>query len=65
MKPFAWIVLGLALLAVLLALPLVTRRTSTAPECSGRVVVMRGPDGAPIECVCVQSVLATCFNPGP
>ena len=36
-----------------------------APDCAGRVVMIRGPHGEPMECVCVQGVLATCFEPGP
>jgi len=65
MKQFAWMVAALALLAALLAVPLVTRQSSSAPDCTSRVVMMKGPDGEPVECVCVQGTLATCFNPGP
>jgi hypothetical protein len=28
-------------------------------------VIGKGPDGDPIECVCLGGALSTCFNPGP
>jgi hypothetical protein len=31
----------------------------------GQVVIMKGPDGEPVECVCLEGSLSTCFNPGP
>jgi hypothetical protein len=65
MKLLAGLIVALALLAVLLAVPVMKRRTSAAPDCSGRVVILRKPSGEPVECVCVDGVLATCFNPGP
>jgi len=65
MKQFAWTMAALALVAILLAVPVMTRRTSSAPDCAGRVVIMKGPDGEPVECVCVGGTLATCFKPGP
>jgi len=55
----------LALLAVLLALPVMKRRPASSSDCSGRVVILRKPGGEPVECVCIDAVLATCFNPGP
>jgi hypothetical protein len=65
MKLLAGIIVALALLAVVLAVPVMKRRTSSAPDCSGRVVILRKPSGEPVECVCVDGVLATCFTPGP
>jgi hypothetical protein len=65
MKLLAGLMVALALLAVLLAVPVMKRRTSAAPDCSGSVVILRKPSGEPVECVCVDGVLATCFNPGP
>jgi hypothetical protein len=29
------------------------------------VVIMKGPDGEPVECVCLEGSLSTGFNPGP
>jgi hypothetical protein len=65
MKLLAGLLAALALVAILLAVPLMTRRTSSTPDCSGRVVILKKPGGEPVECVCVDGVLATCFNPGP
>jgi hypothetical protein len=65
MKLLAWLLAALALSAVLLAVPVMKHRTSAAPECSGRIVILRKPGGEPVECVCVDGVFATCFNPGP
>jgi hypothetical protein len=65
MKPLIWLMLALAVLAIVLAVPVMRRRTSSAPDCSGRVVILRKPSGEPVECVCIDGVLASCFNPGP
>jgi hypothetical protein len=64
MKLFALILAGLGLLAILLAVSLMPRR-GAPPECTGRVVMMKGPDGDPVECVCLGGTLSTCFAPGP
>ena len=65
MKPFVLMVAALALVAILLAVSLMGHRTSSGPDCAGQVVVMKGPGGEPVECVCVRGTLAACFNPGP
>jgi hypothetical protein len=65
MKRVAWILAFLVALAVLLAVPLIARWTTPGPDCTGRVVIVRGPHGEPLECVCIGGTLSTCFNPGP
>jgi hypothetical protein len=65
MKLLAGLIAALALLAVVLAVPVLKRRPASTPDCSGRVVILRKPSGEPVECVCVDGVLETCFNPGP
>jgi hypothetical protein len=65
MKYFAWILGALALVAILLAASLATRRTESRSDCSGRITIVKGPDGTPMECVCEQGALAACFKPGP
>jgi len=52
------------IVATLLAVPLVAHR-APAPDCVNRVGTLKGPGGAPIECVCINGTLSTCFNPGP
>jgi hypothetical protein len=35
------------------------------PPCRGRVVIVTGPGGAPLECLCEDGRQGTCFDPGP
>jgi hypothetical protein len=65
MKPFVLLVLGLAVLAVLLALPVMAGLAPVGSGCSSAVVIARAPSGEPVECVCVGGTLSTCFIPGP
>jgi hypothetical protein len=62
---FAWAIGGLALMALLLAATLATQHTRSTSDCSGRVTIVKGADGEPLECVCAEGALATCFKPGP
>ncbi len=64
MKTFWWVLGGLAVLAVVLAVQ-VMGRTRPSPGCTSSVVIGRGPHGEPVECVCVNGVISTCFDPGP
>lgn len=64
MKPLWWILAGLVVLAVALAVQ-VLGRTSPSPDCISRVIIGRGPHGEPVECVCVGGTISTCFDPGP
>jgi len=63
-KTFWWVLAGLAVLVVVLAVQ-VMGRTRPSPGCTSSVVIGRGPQGEPIECVCVEGVISTCFDPGP
>lgn len=65
MKPLVLVMLGLVLLAAVLAVPIMTRAPGPAPDCTGRIVILKKPNGEPVECVCVRGVLESCFNPGP
>jgi hypothetical protein len=65
MKQVAWILVFLAVLAVLIAMPVVARQSHPWPDCAGRVVMIKGPHGEPRECVCLGGTLSTCFSPGP
>lgn len=64
MKAFGWVLAGLLVLVVVLA-AYVLGRTRPSPDCTSSVVIVRGPHGQPVECVCIDGVIATCFNPGP
>ena len=33
--------------------------------CTGRILIMANPRGAPIECVCEEGRRGVCFDPGP
>jgi hypothetical protein len=64
-KLLAGLIAALALLATMLAVPVLQRRPVSTADCSGRIVILRKPSGEPVECVCIDGVLETCFNPGP
>jgi heme/copper-type cytochrome/quinol oxidase subunit 2 len=36
-----------------------------APGCTGSVVVVTGPNGRPLECLCENGRRGACFDPGP
>ena len=63
MKLLGAILAFLIVCALLLVVPL--SRKQAAPDCTNRVVMIKGPHGEPIECVCVGGTLSTCFSPGP
>jgi len=58
-------VLILAVGGVAVAAWLLFMHAERGVACADRVVILRGRSGAPVECVCVDGTLATCFNPGP
>lgn len=61
----AALVLGiLAALAILIGAPLLALRAQRGVKCPDQVLIVRGRSG-PIECICLDGVLATCFDPGP
>jgi hypothetical protein len=64
MKLAIGILAMLLVIASLLAVPLMHHEW-TSPDCASRIVVVTGPDGRPVECVCLNGALSTCFNPGP
>lgn len=35
------------------------------PSCTGKIVIVKGPDGAPVECLCEQGRRGVCFPAGP
>lgn len=64
MKLFIGLIATLGLVVLVLAVFLVARPTPSA-GCTGRIVIVKGADGEPLECVCAEGALATCFKPGP
>ena len=64
MRPYGWIVGILVVLALVGTAFVLASQKHSAPDCAGRVVMIRGLHGAPLECVCVQGVIASCFEPG-
>lgn len=52
--------LVIALVAAVAAVQL-----TRAPGCIGSVVVVAGPDGRPLECVCENGRRGACFDLGP
>ena len=65
MKPF-WLVLSmlLVLACAFAALSIIPREQPPA-DCRSRVVIAKGLHGEPVECVCLEGLISTCFNPGP
>ena len=57
--------LVLAVVGVGVAAWLLSVHTERGVQCPDRVIMLRGHGGAPLECVCVDGTLATCFTPGP
>lgn len=55
--------------AVLLVAALVgagaTLYLNRTPPCKGKVVIVKGPNGTPLECLCEQEKQGACFEPGP
>jgi len=35
------------------------------PPCKGKIVIVAGPNGAPLACLCEQEKRGACFDPGP
>jgi hypothetical protein len=64
MKLFWYVLTGLALLVVALAVG-VARRPAPGRDCTSSVIIGRGPHGQAVECVCVNGTVSTCFEPGP
>jgi hypothetical protein len=64
MKPLAWVLASFGLLVVVFFLLEVAIQRRPSPDCSERIVIIPGPRGMPMECVCDEGRLATCFNPG-
>jgi hypothetical protein len=57
-------VVGLALVLALaggLAASYLARR----PGCTGTIIIVRGPDGEPLECACERGRRGACWSPGP
>ena len=64
MKIFWCVMAGLVLLGGVLALR-VTGRPRPSPDCASSVVIVHGPHGEAVECVCIGGTVSTCFDPGP
>ena len=64
MKIFWCVMAGLVLMVGVLALR-VTGRPRPSPDCASSVVIVPGPHGQPVECVCIGGTVSTCFDPGP
>jgi len=65
MKLF-WLLLSmLFVLACALAALSIIPRSRAPADCGSRVVIAKGLHGEPVECVCLEGQISTCFNPGP
>lgn len=57
-------VIGVCAVLVLVA-ALVAIQLARRPSCVGRVVIVAGPGGTKLECVCERGRIGACFDPGP
>jgi len=56
--------IGVIMVALMVAAGL-TIYLNRTPPCKGKIVVVTGPNGAPLECLCEHEKRGTCFDPGP
>ena len=64
MKLFWYVLAGLGLVVIALAVG-VAWRPAPSRDGMSTVIIGRGPHGEPVECVCVNGTVSTCFEPGP
>jgi len=57
-------VVGVIIVAAMVAASL-TIYLNRTPPCKGTIVIVTGPTGAPLECLCEQEKRGACFDPGP
>jgi hypothetical protein len=65
MRHLGLLLLVLVGLAVALAGLVLVRGSRSAADCASRVMIVRGPYGELVECVCIGGCLSMCFDPGP
>ena len=65
MKRYGWILIVAGILAIVGAALQLAPHRMPKRTCPSRIVMTRGKDGAPVECVCEGGVLTSCFGPGP
>jgi hypothetical protein len=63
-KQLGWILAILVVVAAALSLPFIIHHAQPVPRCRSRVLILKGAHGEPLECVCIDGALSTCFNPG-
>jgi hypothetical protein len=64
MKQLGWLLAILVVVAAALSLSFLAHHNAPVPGCSSRILILKGAHGEPLECVCVDGTLSTCFNPG-
>jgi hypothetical protein len=64
MKQLVWALVSLGVLVIGLSWLVVGPHHGPSPQCAGRIVIVPGPRGMPLECICYEGRLGTCFNPG-
>jgi len=58
-------VIGVIAVTVMAAAGAATLYLNRTPPCKGKIVIVPGPDGRRLECLCKQGQRGTCFDPGP
>jgi hypothetical protein len=65
MKIFVWALAVMVGLGILIGVPLLTLRAHRGVKCPSQILIVRGQSGQAVECVCLDGMLSTCFEPGP
>jgi hypothetical protein len=58
-------VIGVIMVAAAMVAAGLTIYLNRTPPCKGTIVIVTGPNGAPLECLCEQEKRGACFDPGP
>ena len=65
MSRFVLTVVGFLIVFFAITGLVVAHLARTRTDCASSVVLVKGPRGQTLECVCIDGALATCFAPGP
>jgi len=66
MKRYSWILIVVAIVVVVGAAAVqLTPHRAVKRTCQSSIVITKGKDGLPLECVCEGGMLTSCFGPGP
>ena len=65
MRRYVWILIVVGMLAVVATAFQLGPHTVAKRACQSSIVITKGKDGLPLECICESGVLTSCVGPGP